>query len=99
LLFGRSIIAGVVTLGFLWMVALSVSPELHASVHGHASDMTHHCGATLLAAGQCEDAPLDAPLATLALLAAPTAVRVVTPAVLAPCLGVSVLEHAPPFAA
>jgi hypothetical protein len=97
--FFRSIVAGIVSAGFLWMVALSVSPQLHASVHSDASDIAHHCGATLLASGNCQDAPSTPPVASPVLLPVPTPVRVKTPTVQSPFLIVRVLEHAPPVAA
>jgi hypothetical protein len=95
----RSIVAGIVSAAFLWMVALSVSPQLHASIHAHSSDMAHHCGATLLASGNCQDAPAAPPVAPPVFLPLPVAVRVVTPAVQSPFLVVRALEHAPPVAA
>lgn len=97
--FFRSIVAGIVSAGFLWMVALSVSPQLHAGVHADASDMAHHCGATLLASGNCQDAPSAPPVASPVLLPAFLPVRVGTPAVQSPFLVVRALEHAPPVAA
>jgi hypothetical protein len=95
----RALVAGIVSAGFLWMVALSVSPQLHASVHAHASDMTHHCGATLLASGNCQDSPVSPSFEAPVFLPLPTPVRVVTPTVQSPFLIVRVLEHAPPVAA
>jgi hypothetical protein len=92
-------VAAIVGIGFFWMVALSVSPQLHASVHTDASDMAHHCGATLLASGQCQDSTLPAPLASPVLIPALTPVRLVAPVVPSPFLVVRVLEHAPPLAA
>jgi hypothetical protein len=95
----RSIVVGIVSAGFLWMVALSVSPQLHASIHAHASDVAHHCGATLLASGNCQDSPAAPPVAPPVFLPLPVPVRLVTPAVQSPFLVVRVLEHAPPVAA
>jgi hypothetical protein len=95
----RSIVIGIISAGFLWMVALSVSPQLHASVHAHASDIAHQCGATLLASGNCQDSPAAPPVTSPVFLPLPTPVRVVTPTVQSPFLVVRVLEHAPPVAA
>ncbi len=95
----RSIVAAVAFAGFLWMMALSVSPQLHASVHAHASDMAHNCGATLLASGNCQDSPAEPPVTSPIFLPLPTPVRVVTPTVQSPFLIVRLLEHAPPVAA
>lgn len=95
----RSIVVGIVSAGFLWMVALSVSPRLHASVHADASGVAHHCGATLLASGNCQDSPAPASMAPPVFLPLPTPVRVITPTVQSPFLVVRVLEHAPPVAA
>ena len=95
----RSLVVGIVSAGFLWMVALSVSPQLHASVHAHASDMAHHCGATLLASGNCQDSPAAPSVAAPVFLPLPAPVRVITPTVPSPFLIVRVLEHAPPVAA
>ena len=95
----RLIVATVVAIGFVWMIALSVSPELHASVHAEAADMAHHCGATLLASGSCQDAPAALPVASPILLPALTPMRVVISTAQAPFLVVRILEHAPPAAA
>ena len=95
----RSLVVAIVSAGFLWMVALSVSPQLHASVHAHASDMAHHCGATLLSSKNCQDSPAAPSVAAPVFLPLPTAVHLITPAVQSPSLIVRVLEHAPPIAA
>ncbi len=97
--FWRSTVAGFIAAGFFWMIALSVSPALHASIHTDSTDMAHHCGATLVASGNCQDSPSVAPFSAPTLLPALTPVRVITSAAQPPFLVVRVLEHAPPFAA
>lgn len=97
--FWRATVAGFVAAGFFWMIALSVSPALHASIHTDAADMTHHCGATLLASGNCQDSPAAPAIASPALLPAATPVRVISTTAPTPFLVLRVLEHAPPFAA
>lgn len=95
----RAIVVGIVSIAFLWMVALSVSPELHASIHAHASDVAHHCGATLLASGHCQDSQATPPVTSPVFLPLLKPVRVITPTVQSPFLIVRALEHAPPVAA
>jgi hypothetical protein len=51
----RSVIAALLFTAFLWALALSVSPELHAAVHSHAAQAGHTCVATLIGSGQYEN--------------------------------------------
>ncbi len=97
--FWRSTVAGFIAAGFFWMIALSVSPALHASIHNDSTDVAHHCGATLLASGSCQDSPAVAPLTPPSLLPALLSVRVISSVAPSPFLVVRVLEHAPPSAA
>ena len=94
--FWRGAVATLTAAGFLWMIALSVSPSLHASVHADANDMAHHCGATLLASGNCENPSAAPPLIPPMFLPGLTPVRVLPTAAPSRFLVVSVLEHAPP---
>ena len=51
---GRACIAVCVSAGFLWALALSASPQLHARIHADANGTEHVCAITLIASGSCE---------------------------------------------
>src|SRR5436309_11100696 len=94
---GRSFVAIFVSVGFLWALALSASPELHQRVHKDANRVEHNCVATMIASGNYDHA------AHPSLVSAPVpAIHFSTIPALAPCwvqspfLGACVFEHAPP---
>lgn len=96
----RSFIGACLSVAFLWTLALSVSPALHARVHADSGQAEHVCAATLIASGNYEHsvpAPLVSaaiPVASLSIIPAPTPLWVESP-----FLQASVLEHAPPACA
>jgi hypothetical protein len=94
---GRAIIAAFVSIGFLWALALTVSPQLHQRVHKDANRVDHNCAATMIASGSYDHA-VHPPLISAP---APTPqfskIPVLTPCwVQSPFLGACIFEHAPP---
>ena len=53
---------------FLWLQALSASPDLHASFHADAPHADHHCAVTLLSHGQIDAAGDQVPVILPALV-------------------------------
>jgi hypothetical protein len=53
---GRAIIAAFVSIGFLWALALSATPQLHQRVHADANRVEHSCAATMIASGSYDHA-------------------------------------------
>ena len=49
--YGRAIVAAFVSVGFLWTLALSASPQLHQRVHPDANRADHNCAAIMIASG------------------------------------------------
>jgi hypothetical protein len=96
----RSFFAAGLSLTFLWTLALSVSPALHARVHADAGQPEHTCAATLIASGNYEHS-VPAPLASAIVPASfLSTIPALTPLwVVSPFLEASVLEHAPPVCA
>jgi hypothetical protein len=96
---GRALVAICVFAGFLWALALSVSPQLHQRVHKDANRGEHNCAATMIASGSYDHA------AHLPLVSAPvpaihfSKIPALTPQwVESPFLGARIFEHAPPAA-
>src|SRR5207248_10299298 len=54
--YGRAIVAAFVSIGFLWALALSASPQLHQRVHADANRVEHNCAATMIASGNYDHA-------------------------------------------
>ena len=52
----RALIAAFVSAAFLWTIALSVSPQLHARIHTDGNRAEHTCAVTLITTGGCEHA-------------------------------------------
>jgi hypothetical protein len=94
----QSFIAVCLAAAFVWTLALSVSPRLHARFHAESDQADHVCAATLISSGNYEhpvSAPLFGPVVASDLLAK---IPALTPLWLeSPFLEGSVLEHAPPF--
>jgi hypothetical protein len=93
-------LAAFVSAAFLWALALSASPQLHARVHPDASQSEHSCAATFVASGSYNHsahAPLvSAPVPVVQFATIPT----LTPQwVESPFLSASIFEHAPPVCA
>src|SRR5207247_6851899 len=53
---GRTFVAAFVSIGFLWALALSASPQLHQRVHADANRVEHNCAATMIASGSYDHA-------------------------------------------
>src|SRR5947199_10418531 len=94
---GRAIIAAFVSMGFLWALALSASPQLHQRVHKDANRVEHNCAVTMIASGSYDHAaqvPLvSAPVPALQFSKIPPLSRCW---VQSPFLASCILEHAPP---
>ena len=54
--YGRAFIAAFISVGFLWTLALSASPQLHQRVHPDANRVEHNCAATMIASGSYDHA-------------------------------------------
>jgi hypothetical protein len=94
---GRAFLAVLVSAGFLWALALSVSPQLHQRVHTDASRVEHNCAATMIASGSYDHAShpplISAPAPSIQFSEIPA----LTPCwVQSPFLGARIFEHAPP---
>jgi hypothetical protein len=61
----RALVAALLSAAFLWTLALSVSPQLHARIHADANRGDHTCAVTLIATGSYDHAaqppPVSAP--------------------------------------
>jgi hypothetical protein len=95
----RALFATLVSVTFLWALALSASPQLHQRVHTDATHVEHNCAATMIASGSYDHAahpPLvDVPVPSIHFSNIPA----LTPQwVESPFLGASIFEHAPPVA-
>ena len=93
----RSAVAGLVLGGFVLALFMSVSPELHKSLHHNAEDVRHECLVTVLHAGGCDSAvpaPVLSAVHEVVLFTASPILHAqwVEPLFLSQC----VLEHAPP---
>src|SRR5204862_7937924 len=95
--YGRAIVAAFVSIGFLWALALSASPQLHQRVHADANRVEHNCAATMIASGSYDQ------VAHPPLISAPvpsthfSTIPALTPCwVQSPFLGACILENAPP---
>jgi hypothetical protein len=94
---GRSFVAIFVSVGFLWALALSSSPQLHQRVHRDAGRVEHNCVATMIASGSYDHAA-HPPLVSVPFLAVQfSKIPALTPCwVQSPFLGACIFEHAPP---
>src|SRR2546421_7929858 len=95
--FARALVSALVSVGFLWALALSASPQLHQRVHKDANRVEHNCAVTMIASGSYDHA------AHASLVSAPipafqfSKIPVLTPCwVQSPFLGACIFEHAPP---
>jgi hypothetical protein len=93
----RSPVAALVSVAFLWALALSASPQLHQRVHKDANRVEHNCAATMIASGSYDhaahppliSAPFPAPQFSKIPALIPCWVQ-------SPFLGACIFEHAPP---
>ena len=93
---GRVLVAAFVSVGFLWALALSASPQLHQCLHKDANHVEHNCAVTMIASGSYDHSvqvPLSAPVPAVLFSKIPA---------LSPCwvqstfLDACIFEHAPP---
>jgi hypothetical protein len=97
---GHAFVAGGVAAAFLWALALTASPQLHARVHSDANRTEHSCAVTLMASGSYDHcaygALLSAPVPAVQFSQIPT----LTPQwIESSFLGACIFEHAPPVRA
>jgi hypothetical protein len=94
---GRALVAGFLSVAFLWALALSASPELHQRFHPDASRVEHACAVTMIASGsynQVSQPPLvSLPVPIIQLSENPA---LIPQWVESPFLGARIFEHAPP---
>ena len=94
---GRTLVAGFISVVFLWALALSASPQLHQRLHPDADRVEHSCAVTMIDPGGYNHVPhpllVSLPLPTIQLSKIPA----LTPQwVESPFLGARIFEHAPP---
>jgi len=53
---GRTLVGALVAAAFLWTLALSASPQLHARIHADGNRFDHVCAITLIGSGSYEHA-------------------------------------------
>ncbi len=58
------LLTGILLLHLLAVAVLSVAPDLHALLHGHAHDEAHVCAVTLFRGGAMDVVATDIPVAT-----------------------------------
>jgi hypothetical protein len=93
----RAIIAAFVSVGFLWALALSASPQLHQRVHKDANRVEHSCAATMIASGSYDHATHPPLVSADALVPQFSKIPALTSCwVQSPFLGACIFEHAPP---
>lgn len=91
----RASVAIIASAAFLWVLALSASPQLHQQIHSDANRVDHACAVTFVTAGNVNHAPVAL------LISAPVPLDEklpeLTPLWVGPIfLLASVFEHAPP---
>ena len=94
---GRTLVAGFISVVFLWALALSASPQLHQQLHPDADRVEHSCAVTIIDPGSYNHVShpslVSLPLSTIQLSKIPA----LTPQWLeSPFLGARIFEHAPP---
>lgn len=92
----RPLLAACLSLAFLWLLALSVSPQLHARVHGDAGRIEHSCAVTLIASGSYEHVMPQPLIAPEPPVFGATMWRPLTTVDISLFTGAALLEHAPP---
>jgi hypothetical protein len=95
----RALVAALVSVGFLWTLALSASPQLHQRIHKDANRVEHNCAVTMIASGSYDHAA-HPPLAGVPVPSVHfSKIPALTPQwVESPFLGACIFEHAPPVA-
>ncbi len=93
----RALVAALVSVAFLWTLALSASTQLHQRVHKDAGRADHNCAATMIASGSYNHAA-HPPLVSAAVVVVQfSKIPALTSCwVESPFLGACIFEHAPP---
>jgi hypothetical protein len=94
---GRALLAGFVSVAFLWALALSASPQLHQRFHPDANRVEHSCAVTMIVSGSFNHVS-HPPLISLRV---PIIQFSEIPALIpqwveSPFLSARIFEHAPP---
>jgi hypothetical protein len=92
----RPIVAAFLSLTFLWVLALSVSPQLHERIHVDAGKAEHSCAVTLISAGNYEHVTPQPVVATERPAFGEALLLPLTTVGVSLFKGVAPLEHAPP---
>lgn len=92
----RGVVAALLSVTFLWVLALSVSPQLHECVHADAGQAEHSCAVTLIASGNYENVTPQPVLVGERPIFSATVLQPLTTVTLSLFRGVALLEHAPP---
>src|SRR5881392_1394091 len=92
--FARALVSALVSIGFLWALALSASPQFHQRVHKDANRAEHNCAVTMIASGSYDHAA-NAPLVSAPAPAVQfSKIPALTPCwVQSPFLGACIFEH------
>jgi hypothetical protein len=94
---GRALVAGLVSVAFLWALALSASPQLHQRFHADANRVEHRCAVTMIASGSYDHISHSPLVGIPVQLTQFSTIPALTPHwVDSPFLGASIFEHAPP---
>jgi len=94
---GRACVAAFSGTAFLWILVLSVSPQLHERVHPDANRTDHSCAVTFVASGNYNHSPAPPLVSTPAPLLQPFTIPALAPQwVESLFLVARVFEHAPP---
>ena len=93
----RAIVATLVSVAFLWTLALGASPQLHQRVHADANRVEHTCAATMIESGSYDHATHPPLFGAAALVPQFSKIPALIPCwVQSPFLGACIFEHAPP---
>ena len=93
----RACIAVFVSAAFLWMLALSASPSLHARVHSDANRNEHTCAVTFVTSGNYTHSPPALVIGVPVAFSEFSEIPVLNPVWVQPLLfGVHIFAHAPP---
>ena len=93
---GRAFVAVLTSAAFLWTLALSASPHLHAKVHSDANSVEHTCAVTFVSSGVLNHSPVSI-LISAPIPLDPFRLPELTPLWVEPLfLLAGVFEHAPP---
>jgi hypothetical protein len=98
--YARAPVAALVSVAFLWALALSASPQLHQRVHKDANRAEHNCAVTMMASGSYDHAANPLLISAADLAPQFSKIPALNPCwVQSPFLCACIFEHAPPFRA